>query len=492
MKKTLFILFGCLLCVVINSHAQNGITGNLQWEITDGTLTISGKGKMPDYRGGGFSPWSRYLKSISSVVIKKGVKSIGNNAFYIYPNTSITSVTIPKSVTSIGEMSFRFCSNLSSVTIPNSVISIGNYAFGDCKSLTSVTIPNSVINIGDYAFDNCSGLKSVTIPNSVTSIGYCAFIKCKSLTSITIPNSVISIGDNAFSECNMLYEIKIDENHTTYSSMNGVLFNKDKTTIVAYPCGKTDTTYVIPASVTTIGNGAFSGCSGLTSITLPDSVTMIGYGAFSGCSGLTSITIPNPVTAFSDYAFQSCSSLSSVIIPRSLTIIGHGAFNFCDLLSAIYVDADNKKYASVDGILFDKDTVSLIMYPCGKTNNSYNIPKSVNTIKEYSFSRCLNLNSIIVPDFVTTIEYHAFEFCDSLKSFTIPHSVTTIGDHIFLGCNDLTEIINQSTIPQTIKDDSFFRRYEMCTLRVPAASVDTYRTADGWKNFKNIEAIKEN
>ncbi len=213
-----------------------------------------------------------------------------------YSNEYSGSVTIPSSVTYNNKT--------------YSVTSIGDYAFLYCTGLTSVTIPNSVTSIGDEAFYGCSGLTSITIPNSVTRIGEGAFAYCSGLTSVTIPNSVTSIGDFAFLYCT---SINVVDDNPNYSSKDGVLFDKQQTTLIQYPGGKQGA-YVIPNSVTSIGNYAFYGCSGLTSITIPNSVTSIGKDAFKNCSGLTSIMIPNSVTRIGNHAFCNCSGLTSVTI----------------------------------------------------------------------------------------------------------------------------------------------------------------------------------
>ena len=216
------------------------------------------------------------------------VTSIGKSAFS--GCSSLTSVTIPNSVTSIGISAFSDCSGLTSITIPNSVTSIGQSAFSDCSSLTSVTIPNSVTSIGKMAFVGCSGLTSITIPNSVTSIGQSAFSDCSSLTSVTIPNSVTSIGKMAFVGCSGLTSINVASGNTHYSSIDGVLYNYVQNTLIQCPGARTSVT--IPNSVTSIGEGAFSGCSGLTSVRcLASAPPSIGSSSFSGISSTCTLTV---------------------------------------------------------------------------------------------------------------------------------------------------------------------------------------------------------
>ena len=287
----------------------------------------------------------------------------------------------------------------------------------------------------------------------VTSIGDDAFYKCSSLTSITIPNSVTSIGFRAFDNCDKLNQINVDTANTVYSSVNGVLFNKDKTELIRYPAGKTDTSYSIPNSVTRIGYGAFEYCRSLTSITIPDSVTSIGWYTFSDCSSLTSITIPDSVTRIGSSAFSDCSSLTSITIPDSVTSIGGWAFRWCSSLTSVTIP--NSVTSIGDSTFEGCSSLTSITIPDGVTSiggsafsgcsslASITIPDGVTSIGGSAFSGCSSLTSITIPDSVTSIGIHAFFGCKGLTSITIPDGVTSIGSYAFYGCKGLTSI----TIP---------------------------------------------
>ncbi len=301
------------------SAASSGNCGdsgsNVTWLLDDnGTLTISGSGKIEDYRSDIDQPWYSNRSDITSVVIEPGVTSIGSLAFYE-------------------------CSNLTSITIPSGLTSIGEQAFGNCTGLTSITIPSGFISIGGYAFWNCTGLTSITIQNGVTSIGTGAFWNCTGLTSITIPSSVTSIGVNVFYNCTGLTDITVDSNNSSFCSESGVLFNKDKTTLIYYPLGKNDSSYTIPDGVTVIEQYAFYCNSKLTSVTIPSGVTSIGEMAFRECSGLTSVIVPSSVTSIEYNAFWCCFNLI-IYIPGGITI-GIDAFYSTAAKITYTVDSSN-------------------------------------------------------------------------------------------------------------------------------------------------------
>ena len=272
---------------------------------------------------------------LSECVIPDGVTFIGNRAFFSC--NSLMTINIPKGVTSINDSTFSGCISLSNITIPENVISIGERAFSDCSSLINITIPENVISIGDSAFSDCASLSTaflpdsvttipfslfsgctslttVTIPNSVTSIAFRAFYSCDKLTSIIIPKNVTSIGHHAFSDCKSLVEITVDTANEYYTSENGVLYNKDKTILVAYPTGNSRTSYTISDNVKQVGYGAFSGSFNLKTVTIPDSVISIEDESFYECPNLTNVIISDSVTSIGCIAFSKCASLSKVSI----------------------------------------------------------------------------------------------------------------------------------------------------------------------------------
>ena len=293
----------------------------------------------------------------------------------------------------ICDRAFWYCDSLSEIVIPSSVASIGDSAFLGCRSLSEIVIPSSVTSIGDWAFSVCRSLSEIVIPSSVTSIGDRAFNGCFSLKYISIPKSVICLNGNPFAGWNG----KLECLSPNFVYEDDVLFNKDKSRIISFR-NQNIKSYVIPSSVTSIGEGTFSVCRSLSEIVIPSSVTSIGDFAFSFCDSLSEIVIPSSVTSIGKGAFFRCDSLSEIVIPSSVASIGDRAFSFCDSLSEIV------------------------------------IPSSVTSIGDIAFSGCDSLSEIVIPSSVTSIGDSAFSCCDSLSEIVIPSSVTSIGDSAFYNC----------------------------------------------------------
>jgi hypothetical protein len=374
---------------------------------------------------------------------------------------------IKYNVTCIGESAFDKCETIKSVIIPNTVTSIEYSAFAFC-SIESVTIGNSVTEIGNQAFRN-SDLKSITIPNSVTSIEGGAFFECYYLKSITIPSTVTNIGDGVCASCLDLTEINVESENTEYTSDNGILFNKNKTTIMCYPAGKTESSYTIPNGVTNIANDAFNDCFRLTSITIPNSVTSIGRYAFFDCENIKSVSIPNSVTSIGESAFMHCSNLSLVTIPNSVTTVGFWAFYGCTN-STIICEAETKpkgwdgswnrdcrkvawnvqvcenndfefKYDSSQ----DYKVATLVKYK--GSADTVSVPSAVfvdgeiytvNQIGDEAFSGCASLKSVKLPSDIKGYGKMAFKNCTALEFIFVPQLVTSIGEDAFYGCTTAT------------------------------------------------------
>jgi hypothetical protein len=283
MKKLALIFFA--LCITVSSWASDFTSNGISY-----TITSSKAPYTVEVAYGGYSGSITIPATVTNGTTTYSVVAIGDDAFVTYMATS----------------------QLTSVTIPSSVTSIGSDAFSNCSQLTSINIPTSVISIGRRAFGGCTGLTSISIPAAVRNIGTEAFIGCSNLTAITV-----------------------DDSNTIYASIDGVLFNKAKTTLISFPAKKSNN-YSIPSSVTTIDRSAFYGCSGLTSVTIPSSVTSINREAFSYCSGLTSISFPSSIKSIGSLSFSGCSGITELTIPSSVTQIGGNAFLNCSGITSIY------------------------------------------------------------------------------------------------------------------------------------------------------------
>ena len=400
-----------------------------------------------------------------------------------------TDIVIPSTyeelpVTSIGFGAFYGCSSLTSVTIPDSVTSIDDYAFNSCSLLTNIVIPNSVTHIGFQTFYSCSSLGSIVIPDSITSIGASAFYNCPSLqfneydnayylgnesnphlvlinakntniTSCKINSGTRMIYSSAFSRCSSLTEIEFPN---SLKSIGDSAF---------YNCSSLKS-IVIPDSILNIDNQAFSGCMSLTNIIFGENCQLMSIGdwAFYNCSSLANILIPDSVTNIGGHAFGGCSLFTSVVIPASVSKIGEGPFENCSSLTSIEVDKNNAYYKSIEGNLYDNET--LIQYAIGKTDTTFVIPESVTSIGNYAFYSCHSITNIVIPDCITNIGKSTFEYCTSLTSIKIPDLVTSIGKGAFYHCSSLASVIfGENSQLTSIENYAFLGCSSLTSIDIP-------------------------
>ena len=359
----------------------------------------------------------------------------------VVPET-VTYEDVTYTVTRVAWGAFMDCAYLKAVQLPNTITHIADYGFEGNSSLTSVNIPEGVVEIGGNSFSGNPKLEGMDLPSTLKTIGLCAFRGCKSITHINIPASVTSIGKSAFSYCSSLTSMSVESGNTVYDSRNN--------------CN---------AIIETATNTLVSGCENTI---IPNTVTTIGNGAFSGRTGITNINITNGVKTIREEAFESCSSLQSIHIPASVDTIAQGAFGYCPELLSITVASNNNRYDSRDNCnaIIEKETRTLII-GCRNTI----IPNTVRKIGNSAFSKCTALTSIVIPNSVIYIGEYAFsgstgltemqtsnavrriDFealygCTALKSITLPTTLTSLGNYAFQSCESLTTI----TIPNSIEE----------------------------------------
>lgn len=281
--------------------------------------------------------------SMKSLKVRNGYIKIGERAFENC--ASLESISLPDGLTEIYGGVFNSCKSLVHIDLPKNLTILGESAFSDCVCLEKIEVPEAVVKIDDLAFNGCTNLTKIVLHEGLRKIGKGAFKNCRNLKQIELPISLFSIGDAPFRGCESIKSIHVDPKNRYYKSepnkregSDHVLFNKNKSVIVAYPASSREVQYDIPDSVTVISDWAFSECKKLNRITIPDSVSEIGEGAFCNCVLLDEVEIPDSVEKIDDCAFRGCASLEKVVIPSSVKDLGWGLFDGCEGAVTVYCD----------------------------------------------------------------------------------------------------------------------------------------------------------
>lgn len=344
----------------------------LTWEYNTAskTIVISGEGPMRDYLGENEPEWYQYCNEAEKIVI-------GDE------------------VTSIGAAAFAWFSVLTDVEIGEAVEYIGNFAFCDCYELRKVNFPINLKYVGEEAFLNAllHSENGFVFPEGMHYIGKKGFFSAFKESFVSIPASITYLGTDCFANC-FVEEFRVDASNENYFADEGILYDKDVTTLMYYPAMKTDALYEIPGSVTTI--------------------------------------LQNAIEVTSD--------LETISIPANVSLIEEGSIYWNYKLSNIEVDENNANYKSVDGVLFTKDGKKIICYPVANPRTEYTIPDGCERICEYAISQAANLSELHVCDGVTQIGYSAFYFCNSMTKLGLPKTLTNVEESAFSNCFSLEEI----------------------------------------------------
>lgn len=487
---------------------------NIMWDVTnDRTLTIKGEGEM--FIDIDEAPWKPFSSVVTKIVIEEGVTSIESYAFsqfnlvteVIVPRTvkqidagafyecsSLKSISLPDSITTIESSTFKNCLSLSSVKLPKGLINIKGEAFFNCEKLMEFELPETVAFIGDSAFYGCSQLKITALPQSLKSVGSSSFPENCFGEKLFIPKNLINIGDGAFGK-QKHYEV--DGENVAFASENGVLFNKDKSTLISYPVLKEAYRYTIPDGVVTISSYAFAQAGKLKQVSLSKSVETIENCAFQICSALEKVSLPETVKTIGKYAFSDCDALVKVDLPTKLTNISEGLFSHCNNLTEIFIPKDvtaigDHAFSMCNNVVITTlpDSIEVIgnsaFEQCTKLKAL--LPKNLKSIGSQAFWFC-DFDSIIIPEGVTDIGDCAFEMCRNAITVYLPSSLKKIYLGAFSGCTKLTQVSYGGTLDQwkAIRIDTFVDEWSNIDNIISAK----VRCTDGTGGFMQIYSFEE-
>ncbi|MBR5117982.1 MAG: leucine-rich repeat domain-containing protein [Muribaculaceae bacterium] len=469
------------------------------------------------------------------VYLPRDVRLIGDEAFYNCTKLEEVRFVGRSKVRSIGNEAFRNCHNLTRINLPESVESLGDQCFSGCSNLRRIELPSTLLSIGNEAFSDVP-LTSIKLPGGLTFMGSKAFDDTK-ITSLYLPK-YLEVENGDFGSLPKLKEFQVERGNRYYTVEDGVLYDIKGTTLLCYPKAKTGA-FTVPSGVTalqhdafagnssissvtfpnslqSIGSKAFYNCTSLRKVVIPESVTSIEASAFSGCSKMSTATINAAIKSLSSNAFRDCGALQSVVLPLSLEKIGDSAFENCKSLQ----DVEFGNYLAV----IEKEAFK----KCGFVQ--LELPEGINKIGENAFRDCKQMTTIILPSNLNVLEKELFRGCERLVSVSLPSQLTTIGENAFRDCKQLpsvelpeglTTIANNAfrgtsltllTLPASIQSlgEKIVEKCKMQSitclavtppalkkisekktpLYVPASSVEAYKRAKSWKDFKNILPIE--
>ena len=398
-----------------------------------------------------------YCSKLTQITLPESVKAIGSDAFSHC--TKLTTINIPESITAISSYTFHYCVNLTAISLPESIKSIGFGAYKNCTSLTTISIPASVETIGAYSFADCTNLSEINMQSGVTRINGNAFNDCTSLKKVNFPATVEYIASDAFINCGGLEELTVETGNINYSGVNNCIIDKRSGALIL-GCKNS----VIPSdgSVTSIGEYAFRGCTQLISIHIPASVTTIAGGAFTGMTSLGEITVApensnyyvkdncliekssktlvlgckgsivptdGSVTEIGDYAFDGCIELTDITIPKSLTHIGYSAFKNTDVKNLYLEDLESWLKVTF-GSASDVYLCSPLqkggnIYVNGELLTEFTVPDGIDAIPAYALYNCLSLTKIVIPNHVKEVN-NAFSGCANVNEIIVGDGITSL------------------------------------------------------------------
>ena len=383
---------------------------------------------------------------------------------------------------------------------------IGTNMFYECKNLTSITLPSSAKTMKMYAFSGCDGLTELAVPCQV--VEDMAIRSCKSLETIVLGEKVEDFDGGNLTGCPVLSTISVSENNTKYVSVDGILYSKDRKTLVKYPMGKENMSFaipnnvatigknafsyssienvVVPESMTTIGVSAFSNSTKLARISLPNSVNEIGYMAFWGCRSLTSITMPAELTEIESMVFYNCANLREFTIGKNIIEIAPDAFDNCTTLQKYDVDETNSKYIAVNGVLYSKDMANLVRCPLAYYAEEFRVPDGIVVVESGAFKGCKNIGKVILPESLLEIGSSAFTNCQ-MTSIYMPKTISKIGFMAFWGCDQIGTFIIPLKVSK-IEDNLLYNCKKLNYLEIPKGVKEI--TSSAFYGCESLQTIR--